>query len=68
MKPDMQRINKLIKFMDSMPCRKYVDINEISRDSDDFIEAIKLCIDHLKLPYEFNSNYTKVRRIEDVKY
>jgi len=51
-------------FLDSKPECSWIDINKISKQPKKFIEAVKFLIDCGK-PYEFNSNYTKVRRINN---
>jgi len=51
-------------FLDSKPERLYAEIAKISKKPSRFIEAVKFLIDCGK-PYEFNSNYTKVRRINN---
>ncbi len=52
--------------MDSAKEGEWIKINVISNNAQEFIEAIKYLIDFDNKPYEFNGNYTKVRRIEHV--
>ncbi|MDD4385735.1 MAG: hypothetical protein PHD06_11230 [Bacteroidales bacterium] len=60
------RLDKLEILMDSAKEGEWIKINVISNNAQEFIEAIKYLIDFDNKPYEFNGNYTKVRRIEHV--
>lgn len=58
------KLDQLIALMDQQPAGEFVPIDRLSRDSTEFIEAIKYLIDFEDKPYEFNANYTKIRRYE----
>lgn len=60
------RLNNLITLIDSTNLYEWVEIKTICFDENSFIQAVKHLIDVEKKPYEFNGNYTKVRRIENV--
>ena len=55
-------IDKIILYLDSTPTNSWVEIRRIAANPAQFIETIKLCIDELHMPYEFNQDYTKLRR------
>lgn len=57
-------INRVIKFMDATKLEDWTLIEAISTDKKRFIDAVKFCINIRSKPYEFNADYTKVRRIE----
>jgi len=60
-------IDRLEKFIDKQPEGQWVDIAPLVEDPSNpqrFIDAIKLLIDLDHKPYEFNANYTKIRRYE----
>jgi hypothetical protein len=59
------KLENLITLIDSQPCGVFIEISRLSNDEKQFIEAIKFLIDLRGKPYEFNSNYTKVRRISN---
>lgn len=52
--------------MDSTIEGRWIEIDSISKNADEFIDAIKYLIYFENKPYEFNTDYTKVRRIEYV--
>jgi hypothetical protein len=58
------KLDLLIALMDQQPEGEFVPIDRLSRNSEEFIEAIKYLIDFEDKPYEFNANYTKIRRYE----
>jgi len=58
------KLDLLIALMDQQPQGEFMPIDRLSRDSTEFIEAIKYLIDFEDKPYEFNANYTKIRRYE----
>jgi len=58
------KLDLLTDLMDQQPCGEFVDIDRLSRDKDEFIKAIKYLIDFEDKPYEFNENYTKIKRYE----
>lgn len=58
------KLDLLIALMDQQPAGEFVPIDRLSRDTDEFIKAIKYPIDFENKPYEFNANYTKIRRYE----
>ncbi len=60
------RLDKLETIMDSSIEGEWIEIVAISNNAQEFIDAIKLLIDFDNKPYEFNGNYTKVRRIKHV--
>lgn len=57
-------VNRVIKFMDATKQSEWTLIEAVSTDKEKFIDAVKFSIDLRKKPYEFNADYTKVRRIE----
>lgn len=58
------KLDQLIALMDQQPAGEFVPIDRLSRNAQEFIEAIKYLIDFEDKPYEFNANYTKIRRYE----
>ncbi len=58
------KLDLLIALMDQQPQGEFVPIDRLSRNAKEFIEAIKYLIDFEDKPYEFNANYTKIRRYE----
>lgn len=58
------KLDQLIALMDQQPEGEFVPVDRLSRNAQEFIEAIKYLIDFEDKPYEFNANYTKIRRYE----
>lgn len=58
------RLDKLETLMDSTIEGRWIEIDSISKNADEFIDAIKYLIDFENKPYEFNPDYTKIRRYE----
>lgn len=62
-------IDRIEKFLDNQPEGQWIDIAPLVEDPTNpqrFIDGVKILIDFDSKPYEFNPNYTKVRRIEYV--
>ena len=58
------KLDLLIALMDQQPAGEFVPIDRLSRDTEDFIKAIKYLIDFEDKPYVFNETYTKIQRYE----
>lgn len=60
-------IDRLEKFMDKQPEGQWIDIAPLVEDPTNpqrFIDGVKFLIDFGNKPYEFNTDYTKIRRID----
>ena len=57
-------INRLIKYLDSLPLNHFILITKVATNTERFIELVKFCIQYLKKPYEFSNDYKQIRRIE----
>lgn len=63
-------IDRIEKFLDRQPHGQWVDIATLVEDSKNtqrFIDGVKILIDFDSKPYEFNPDYTKIRRHEPYK-
>ena len=58
-------LTRINKFMQSQPEGEWVLLTGITKDSERFITAIKYLIDYENKCYEFNGDYTKVRRFSN---
>jgi|GEM_PF-3400567 len=59
-------LDRIARYMDQRPADQWMSLESITKHPQRFIDAIKYLIDFENKPYEFNTNYTKVRRIEYV--
>ena len=60
-----EKLDSLVSILDSIPCGEYVSIDSLSRNKNDFIEAVKLLIDLGCTQYVFSNDYQKICRYDN---
>jgi hypothetical protein len=58
-------LERIDRFLQKQPEGEYILISQVATNADKFIEAIKYLIRYENKNYEFNSTYTKVRRLSN---
>ena len=60
-------IDRIQEFIDRQPLGEWIIISNVvsyPQNPQRFIDGVKFLIDFGNKPYEFNANYTKIRRID----
>ena len=64
---DKQYIDRLIDYLKKLPEGGIIEINSLTNDKDKFIKSVKFVIDCCLPNIEISSDYTKIRKIKDIK-